>query len=242
VGDGECVAIVGESGSGKTTIGRCIAGLHAPDDGEIRFRDRLLAAHAADRPREERQAIQIIFQNPTRSLNPAKTVEQIVGRPLELFQLSRGSAVRQEVRRLLEQVRLPGNVLSRYPRELSGGEKQRVAIARALAARPAVLICDEITSALDVSIQAAIVQLLVELREGGQAIVFITHNLPLVGTVADRVLVLEHGAIKESGVAGDVLHAPRHEYTRALLASAPDLDSDHPPSHTALASSVGYLT
>jgi len=171
----------------------------------------------------ERQAIQIVFQSPDRSLNPAETVAEAITRPLRLFDLADGSSKRSQVRELLERVRLPVAALDRYPRELSGGEKQRVAIARALAARPMLLICDEVTSALDVSIQAEIVSLLDELRRDGLALLFITHNLALVNSIADRVLVLEDGKIRESGEADQVIGRPAHAYTRELVAAAPDL-------------------
>ena len=185
-----------------------------------------LPASVRDRTRAQRQAIQIVFQNPDRSLNPNETVRQAIFRPLRLFGLPAGAVDEPtHVLELLERVRLPRTVLDRFPRELSGGEKQRVAIARALAARPAVIVCDEITSALDVSIQAAIVALLDKLREEGLALIFITHNLALVNSVADRVLVLESGKICEQGTTDEVIGQPTHPYTHSLLASAPELGS-----------------
>src|SRR5581483_4389653 len=187
VARGECLAIVGESGSGKTTLGRCIAGLHRPAAGSIGLGGVPLAATAAERTREQRRAIQIVFQNPDRSLNPTRTVAQAISRPLRLFGFAEDGRERSTIADLLERARLPRSMLDRYPRELSGGEKQRVAIARALAARPSLIVCDEITSALDVSIQAAIVDLLGELRRDGLSLLFITHNLALVRSVADRV-------------------------------------------------------
>jgi peptide/nickel transport system ATP-binding protein len=183
-----------------------------------------LAPAAAKRTREQRRAVQIIFQNPDRSLNPAESVEQAIARPLRLFGAGRDE-IRTGIPELLERVRLPARAARRYPAELSGGEKQRVAIARALAANPELLVCDEITSALDVSIQAAIVALLAELREDRLALLFITHNLALVNSIADRVLVLEAGHVRESGRSDDVIRRPRHEYTRGLLAAAPELGS-----------------
>lgn len=221
---GECVALVGESGSGKTTLGRCIVGLHAPESGEIRLRGIAIAQSVRERTRVQRQAIQIVFQNPDRSLNPTETVRQAISRPLRLFRPT-GSTTDEsdEIAELVASVRLPPTALDRFPRELSGGEKQRVAIARALAAKPSVIICDEITSALDVSIQSAIVSLLAELRKQGLALFFITHNLALVNSVADRVLVLESGEICEHGNAADVIARPSHPYTRTLLTSAPEL-------------------
>src|SRR5262249_23496180 len=150
LGKGECLAVVGESGSGKSTIARCIAGLHRPDGGTIGLNGTTLAPLATARQHRERQAIQIIFQNPDRSLNPNETVATAIERPLRLFGLADRRTERTQAASLLERVRLSQGMLDRYPRELSGGEKQRVAIARALAARPSVLLCDEITSSLDV--------------------------------------------------------------------------------------------
>ena len=224
IGTGECVALVGESGSGKTTAGRAIAGLHPPRSGRITLRGESLAARAVERTREERRSLQLVFQNPDRSLNPAETVEQSLLRPIRLFTRDgeRGSET-QRVRELLERVRLDRAVRRRYPREISGGEKQRVAIARAIAAEPELLICDEITSALDVSIQAAIVSLLGELRRDGLAMLFITHNLALVNAIADRVIVLESGHIREEGETHEVIRHPSHAYTRELINAAPDI-------------------
>ena len=219
----DCLAIVGESGSGKSTLGRCIVGLHRPDAGTIMLQDSRLAPFATERSRSERQAIGIVFQNPDRSLNPTESIADAIARPLRLFGLTDPAGERRQVAGLLERVRLPTRALDRYPRELSGGEKQRVAIARTLAAEPSVLICDEITSSLDVSIQAAIVELLDELRQGGLTLLFITHNLALVNSTANRVLVLEAGEIREMGETADVIERPTHHYTRELLAAAPEL-------------------
>jgi peptide/nickel transport system ATP-binding protein len=221
---GECLAVVGESGSGKTTLARCVAGLHRPDRGSILLQGAPLPALVGQRSRRDRQQIQIVFQNPERSLNPRQKVVDTIIRPLRSFALAERGWERRQAAELLERVRLPVSVLDNYPGELSGGEKQRVAVARALAARPAILICDEITSSLDVSIQAAVVALLDELRRDGLALLFITHNLALVNSVADRVLVLENGVAREYGDAADVIERPRHRYTQELLAAAPDLD------------------
>jgi peptide/nickel transport system ATP-binding protein len=219
---GECLALVGESGSGKTTIARCVAGLHEPAAGSIRFAGEPLAARAKARPREARRRIQIVFQNPTDSLNPTRRVADEIARPARVLRnLSRAEA-RAEVDGLLERVRLPARVAVRFPTELSGGELQRVAIARALAAQPDLVICDEITSALDVSVQAAVLELLSELRaELGLAVLFISHDLGVVASVADRILVLDRGSVCEQGLVAEVLTAPRQEYTKRLLAAAP---------------------
>ena len=226
---GECLAVVGETGSGKTTLGRCIVGLHRPDGGAVIFRGDYLSAAATDRTRAERQAIQIIFQHADQSLNPRETVASAIMRPLRLFGTD-GDGLRDRAGvELLERVRLPANTASRYPRELSGGERQRVAIARALAARPEILVCDEVTSALDVSIQAAVVDLLTELRRDGLALLFITHNLPLVSTIANRVIVILEGDICEAGEASHVIQHPTHDYTRRLLAAVPELSAPQAP-------------
>ena len=223
---GECLALVGESGSGKTTLGRCIAGLHRPDAGTIALDGDRLSASAGERTRESRRAVQIVFQNPDRSLNPAETVASAIERPLRLFGHASARTARAATAGLLDRVRLPPAKLDRYPRELSGGEKQRVAIARALAARPALLVCDEVTSALDVSIQAAIVALLDELRRDGLAVLFITHNLALVNSIAGSVLVLQDGVVRERGRTADVIGRPRDLYTQQLVAAVPDLGGD----------------
>jgi peptide/nickel transport system ATP-binding protein len=231
VGAGECVALVGESGSGKTTIARTIAGLHPIADGRIELAGERVTGLARRRPLEQRRRIQIIFQNPSDALNPRHRVSEIVARPART--LGRLGAVEalDEAARLLELVRLPRRTGSRYPAELSGGERQRVGIARALAARPDLIICDEITSALDVSVQAAVLRLLEQLQdELGLALLFISHDLGVVATVADRVLVLEQGQLLETGPTGRILNAPQHPYTQGLLAAAPSV-------HVALESS-----
>jgi peptide/nickel transport system ATP-binding protein len=228
---GECLALVGESGSGKTTIARCIAGLHVPASGRITLDGRVLPARAKDRPREARRRIQIVFQNPYDSLNPRHTVGESIARPMLILRGPSKRQARAEVDELLERVRLPTRTAGRLPRELSGGERQRVAIARALAAHPDVLISDEITSALDVSVQAAVLSILDELRrELGLSVLLITHNLGIVTAVADRVVVLEHGRIREQGTVSQVMLTPADEYTRQLIEAAPRL-----PDATAIA-------
>ena len=220
----ECVASVGESGSGKTTIARCVAGLHAPARGRLLLEGAPLAPLAAARTREARRRIQIVFQNPYDSLNPRHRVGDSVARPARVLRgLSRREA-EAEVAALLERVRLPARLAQRFPGELSGGERQRVAIARALAAKPDLVVCDEITSALDVSVQAAVLELLAELRaELGLALLLITHDLGVVASVADRVLVLEGGVVCEQGPVLQLLSHPEHEYTQRLVAAAPTL-------------------
>jgi oligopeptide/dipeptide ABC transporter ATP-binding protein len=221
---GRCVALVGESGSGKTTIGRCIAGLHVPAAGTISFDGVPIAGAARKRPLEVRRRIQIVFQNPFESLNPRQRVRTAIVRPLRVLRRLDRAAAEREVGELLERVKLPARLADRFPVELSGGERQRVAIARALAARPDLLICDEVTSALDVSVQAAVLELLQELqRELHLSMLFITHNLGVVACIADTVLVLDQGSLCESGAVADVLASPSHDYTRRLLAAAPCL-------------------
>ena len=174
----------------------------------------------------QRQRVQIVFQDPSDALNPRHAVRSAVARPAQVLRgLSRAEAA-EEADRLLSLVRLPKGIGDRYPAELSGGERQRVGIARALAATPEVMICDEITSALDVSVQAAVLNLISELRESlGLSLLLITHDLGVVSTIADRVLVLERGAIVESGLTRVVLTSPEHGYTRALLEAAPSLSA-----------------
>ena len=221
---GACVALVGESGSGKTTIARCIVGLHSPSGGRILVEGRPLEPLAGQRSREERRAIQIVFQNPYDSLNPRRLVEDAVSWPARSLRGLGAREARAEVATMLERVRLPAGIARRYPAELSGGERQRVAIARALAARPKLLVCDEVTSALDVSIQAAVLDLLAELRRDLQlSLLFISHDLGVVASVADRVLVLELGLICEEGAVRSVLSSPRSPYTARLVAAAPSI-------------------
>jgi peptide/nickel transport system ATP-binding protein len=217
---GHCLALVGESGSGKTTIARAIAGLHPASAGEIRLRGTLLSPKVERRRREERRAIQMVFQNSTEALNPTETIEGSIRRGLSA---ARGES-RLDVPALLELVRLPSRLLGRYPAELSGGERQLVAIARALAVGPEILICDEITSALDVSVQAAVIRLLADLRvDLGISILFITHDLGVVAQVADEVLVLNRGDLCERGTAKAILETPQHAYTQELVAAAPSI-------------------
>ncbi len=224
LGRRRCVALVGESGSGKTTIARCVAGLHAPSGGRILLDGVPLAGRAKDRTKEQRRRIQLVFQNPNDSLNPRHRVGEAIARPARVLRDLSAREAAVEVSALLERVRLPARLATRFPGELSGGERQRVAIARALAARPDLLVCDEITSALDVSVQAAVLELLGELRdELGLALLFISHDLGVVASVADEVLVLEEGRVCEAGRAAELLAAPQHEYTRRLLEAAPRL-------------------
>ncbi len=222
----ECLALVGESGSGKTTIARAIAGLHRNWTGKISLGDAPLQNSARRRDSDTRRRIQYIFQNPYGSLNPRRTIGQIIEQPLQVFGTASGREAGLRVAEMLERVSLTAGYASRYPDQLSGGERQRVAIARALVCDPAVLICDEVTSALDVSVQAAIVELLGNLqRDLGLSMLFITHNLPLVRSIAQRVAVLHDGVIAEIGDAAQVLGAPGQPYTRQLISDTPSLET-----------------
>jgi len=236
----ECLALVGESGSGKTTIARAVAGLHHAWTGAIALDGAELHPSARNRGGDARRRIQYIFQNPYGSLNPRRTVGQIVAQPLKIFGTAGGREADKRVAEMLERVSLSSGYARRYPDQLSGGERQRVAIARALVCDPTVLICDEVTSALDVSVQAAIVELLGSLqRDLGLSMLFITHNLPLVRSIAQRVAVLSQGRIVEAGEVGQVLANPSQPYTRQLLSDTPSLETaiadvslDEPPAET----------
>ena len=225
VAAGETLGIVGESGSGKSTLLRCIAGLHAPESGRMEYRGRPLDTRAIRRPRDTRRDIQLVFQNPETSLNPRHTVAQIIGRPLRLFRSDLGRRhIEPAVADLLDEVQLPRAFLHRYPAELSGGQKQRVSLARAFAANPSLLLCDEVTSALDVSVQATILTLIDDLaRRHGTAVIFVSHDLAVVRTVTQRALVMKDGRIVEAGATERVFTAPDHEYTRDLIAAIPDI-------------------
>ncbi|WIX99723.1 ABC transporter ATP-binding protein [Amycolatopsis mongoliensis] len=224
VARGECLMLLGESGSGKTTLSQCIAGLTRSYTGTVSLAGTGLAVSTRQRSDEQRRRIQYVFQSPFSSLNPRKTVAQSIEVPLKrLTSMSRAER-RARVGEMLDRVRLGRALADRLPDQLSGGERQRAAIARALVTTPDVLVCDEVTSALDVSVQATIVELLGELRrELGMAMLFVTHNIALAGEVADRIAVLQGGAIVEEGPVRTVLSAPSHAYTRELLAATPRL-------------------
>ena len=216
---GEVLGLVGESGSGKSTLARLVLRLLDADEGDLRCQSKPVPR----RPdREFRRLAQIVFQNPDSSLNPRKRVGEILRRPLSLFGQGEGPDLDRRVDRLLDLVRLSSSYRDRYPHQLSGGEKQRVSIARAMASEPDILICDEAVSALDVSVQAAILNLFADLRdELGVAYLFISHDISVIAHLADRVVVMYGGAVMESGPLEHVLRPPYHPYTEALLSAVP---------------------
>lgn len=221
---GECLALVGESGSGKTTVSRAIGGLHREWTGSILLNGVPLRFAARQRSVEDRLGIQYVFQNPYGSLNPRRTVGDSIARPLLIAGISK-SASRSQVLDVLDKVNLPNSYANKFPDQLSGGERQRVAIARALVSNPQVLVCDEVTSALDVLVQAAIVDLLGNLRKDlGLSMLFVTHNLPLVRSIADHVAVMSEGRIVEVGPSESVIGDPQQQYTRNLITATPSIE------------------
>jgi peptide/nickel transport system ATP-binding protein len=220
----QCVAVVGMSGSGKTTLARCLVGLHPTWAGDVTFAGQRLTAGVRRRSRDQLRRIQYVSQNPYLALNPRRTVGQIVEQPLAHFERLGASQRYERVVAALTAAALRESFVDLYPDQLSGGERQRVAIARALILEPDLLVCDEVTSALDVSVQAAIVELLRGLQhERGLSMIFITHNLPLVRSIADHVVVMNNGRICERGPVGEVLEAPKDGYTAQLLADVPKM-------------------
>ena len=225
LGRGQTLSIVGESGCGKTTLGRTVVGLQAATAGDLVFEGKPLEGMARERGTDLRRRVQIIFQNPDATLNPQKSVGETIRRPLQLFGLVPASEQADRVAALLRSVNLPAAYAQRYPHELSGGEKQRVAIARAFAAEPDLIVCDEPLSSLDVSVQAAILNLLVELqRTSNTAYMFISHDLSVVRYLSDQVAVMYMGQLCEIGTPEEVFVPPYHPYTEALLSaiSIPD--------------------
>jgi peptide/nickel transport system ATP-binding protein len=220
---GECLAIVGESGSGKTTLARGLAGLGEHVVGDLVYQGLALPLKAREREAGIRRQIQYIFQNPYRALNPRHTVGETLTAAVHHFFHVDAQEARRRATAMLAQVSLQPGILDVYPRELSGGERQRVAIARALVCEPRLLICDEITSALDVSVQAAILALLRTLQQEGLAILFVTHDLGVVRALADQVVVLRNGNIIERGSTDEILDAPFTDYTRQLVQNSPSL-------------------
>jgi oligopeptide/dipeptide ABC transporter ATP-binding protein len=226
---GETLGLVGESGCGKTTVGRLVLRLLEPTAGSVRFGGEDLLHLPPGRLRQMRRRMQIVFQDPYSSLNPRRTVGDAIGEPLFVHGLARGAEVERRVTELLERVGLPGSYRSRYPHEFSGGQRQRVCIARALALGPELVVCDEAVSALDISIQAQILNLLSDLQdEYGLTYLFISHNLNVVRHIADRIAVMYLGNLVEVADADRLFESPQHPYTRALMSANPVPDPDVP--------------
>jgi peptide/nickel transport system ATP-binding protein len=222
---GQTLGIVGESGSGKTTLTRMLLGLETPDSGDVLLRGRAWSSLSSREKREERQRIQVVFQDPLSSFDPRYTVERVLYEALDATSHVDHGTRRERAVALLRLVRLDESFLIRRPIELSGGQRQRVAIARALAPKPQVLVCDEPVSALDVSVQAQILELLADLkRRLGLACLFISHDLGVINSVSDHVLVMKNGEVVESGPVRQVFDQPRHPYTRALLNAIPQFE------------------
>ncbi len=224
VARGEVVGLVGESGCGKSTLGRMIAGMIPPSEGEIRYEGQALSDKRDAKARRQRLKLQMIFQDPMSSLNPRMKVEDIVGESAVYHGLIPGAHKREHVAALLEKVALDPTYASRYPHQFSGGQRQRICIARALAVQPDFLICDESVAALDVSIQAQIINLFHQLREELHlTYLFISHDLGVIQHLADRVMVMYLGRVVESAPTEALFEAPQHPYTQALLAQVPKL-------------------
>ncbi len=221
------VAVVGESGSGKSTAARVITGLLPPTQGRVVYDGQALAAGVRQRSKDELRRLQMIYQMPDTALNPKQRVRDIIGRPLEFYLGLRGEGREKRVIELLDMIELSEKYIDRYPSELSGGEKQRVCIARALAAEPEMIICDEVTSALDQLVAEEILKLLQRLQdELGLTYMFITHDLATVKAISDEIVVMLEGRIVEQGTRDQVLTPPHHEYTELLLSSVPEMDPD----------------
>ncbi|MEP7326483.1 MAG: dipeptide ABC transporter ATP-binding protein [Gemmatimonadota bacterium] len=225
VGRGETLALVGESGCGKSTVGRTVLRLQEPTAGTVQFDGEPVFELGREPLRRLRRRMQIIFQDPYSSLNPRMTIGKAVAEGIEIHQLARGKAVRERVAMLLEEVGLDPGYMGRYPHEFSGGQRQRIGIARALAVEPTFLVCDEPVSALDVSVQAQVLNLLMDLQaRHGLSYLFIAHDLAVVRQIAHRVAVMYLGRLVETGPTEAVLSDPRHPYTQALLSAVPEPD------------------
>jgi oligopeptide transport system ATP-binding protein len=219
---GETLGLVGESGSGKSTTGYCVLKLLKPTSGSIRFQGQELTKLGGEDMRRVRRDLQIVFQDPYASLNPRMTVGDIVAEPLLVHKIGDSRSRRKSVERLLEVVGFNPDFVNRYPHEFSGGQRQRIGIARALALNPSLIVCDEPVSALDVSIQAQILNLLKDLQNDfGLTYLFIAHDLAVVRTMSDRIAVMNRGKIVEEGPAEEVYTNPKDPYTKALLAAVP---------------------
>jgi peptide/nickel transport system ATP-binding protein len=224
---GRTVAVVGESGSGKSTLARVITGLLPPSTGAITFDGKRLAPRLKERDKKLLRRIQMIYQMPDTALNPRRRVRDILGRPLEHHLGLTGSARHNRILELLHMIELDERFLERFPGELSGGQKQRICIARALAINPELIICDEVTSALDQLVAEEILKMLLRLqKELGVSYLYITHDLATVKAIADEIVVMHQGRVVQSGSKSQVLTPPHHAYTELLLSSVPELDPD----------------
>ena len=224
---GRTVALVGESGSGKSTLARVVTGLLPPLKGKVFYKGKQLSPALKSRDRESLRVMQMIYQMPDTALNPRQKVRKIIGRPLAFYFGMKGKERENRVLELLDMIELSSDYIERYPGELSGGEKQRICIARALAAKPDLIICDEVTSALDQLVAEGILELLQDLQnELGVSYLFITHDLATVKAISDEIVVMLKGRIVEQGLKKDVLAPPHHEYTELLLSSIPEMDPD----------------
>src|SRR2546422_4823684 len=235
IDEGETFGLVGESGSGKTTTGRCLLRLIEPTAGDVRFRGENVLAFSRARLREARRGMQIVFQDPYSSLNPRMRARQIVEEPLIIHGIGDRAARAARVRDLFGLVGLDPAHLERFPHEFSGGQRQRIGLARALALNPSFLVLDEPVSALDVSVQAQVINLLMDLQKRlSLTYLFIAHDLRLVEHICNRMAVMYLGKIVEMGTAASLFAAPQHPYTRALLSAIPVPDPDAPPQRIAL--------
>jgi len=224
---GRTVAVVGESGSGKSTLARAITGLLPISKGTISFNGKVLTTKLKDRDRDQLRRIQMIYQSADTALNPRQTVRDIIGRPLEFYLGLKGAENDKRIVKLLESIELDESFIDRYPSEMSGGQKQRISIARALAAEPDVIICDEVTSALDQIVQEGILQLLMKLqRDTNVTYLFITHDIATVRAIADEIVVMNKGKVVQQGLKSKVLNPPYPAYTELLLSSVPEMDPD----------------
>ena len=222
---GETLSLVGESGCGKTTTGRTIIGLEESTSGEIRFDGRSVAKLNSDERRKFRQQVQMIFQDPYSSLNPRLSIAEAIAEPIRVHKLAKSTEIDQRIIDLLKKVNLPPEFGKRYPHEFSGGQRQRISIARALALDPKLIICDEAVSALDVTIKAQVINLLMDLqKELGVSYLFISHDLAIVERISHRVAVMYLGQIVEFGSRKDIFENPTHSYTQKLLSAVPIAD------------------
>jgi peptide/nickel transport system ATP-binding protein len=221
---GQAIGVIGESGSGKTTLARAVAGLIAPFEGRIAFDGKAMSPQLDQRSRDELRRIQIVFQIADTALNPAHTIERILARPLQFYHGLQGKALRTRIAQLLDMVRLPRTLMERPPAALSGGQKQRVNLARALAAEPDLLLCDEVTSALDTVVGAAVLDLMADLRKDlGVSYLFISHDLHTVRAICDEIVVMQHGRKVTQVAREDYDRGPHHPYYELLSRSVPEL-------------------